>query len=194
MAKPMSLDIPLRGTRDYLWSGDILAALDRLAKTDAPQGYLRGVVIRKLLHREAEVHFSPHADASARFQLCNGHVSRNGWLIESAQLLKRRIAFDETPIRRATSVFPGHVRLPHPVAGYCIFEQLIVLGKELCAQIHPGNWFFTAFEAVQPVREEAALELILLQKILGRCTILELRQSGKAIGRLQSVLKQGTFQ
>ncbi len=184
------LDIPLRGAREYVQASDLFAALESLAKARFSAGaHLRKLALRKLFFHEIETHFEESDAATGTFEICEGQTVASGWLVETGRNIQRRIPYDETPVVNAAIVHPGRVLLREPVDGYTCCDQMLVLSKILGAQIRAGAWLFTMLELTNPFQEQLPLELILLQNILGRGLIAEVRQYGRAIGRTQLVLR-----
>jgi hypothetical protein len=188
-----TLDIPLRGGRDYVHSTDLFAALGRLAQEKlSPDAWLCKMVLRKPAVRQVEAHFAPHDSAFGTFELRSEGDVTAGWLVETKRDIERRISFDETPICSAAVARAGCVFLSAPVDGYTSFEQAIVLFKLLCKQIRAGEWRFTAIDLANRLRENLALELVLQQTILGRGVDAALRQNQQSIGRVQMILPRFT--
>jgi hypothetical protein len=184
----IALDIPFRGSRDYVHSTDLFAALTALAGTFAPGAYPQSLVLRRPARHQVEAHFSPHLDAFGTFALASPRRTAQGWLVERGSPITRRIAFDETAISTAAVAEPGQVFLTASVAGYSAFEQMIVLFKMLCAQSRAGAWLFTALELARPLRDGAALGLTRTQTVLDRLVEADLDQDGQPAGRARMVL------
>jgi len=184
-----TLDIPLRGMRDYVHSTDLHAALERLAKTQiSPDAWLSKLVLRKPAYHQVDSYFTPQDVAFGTFELRSEGRQIAGWLVESQCEITRRISFDEAPVREAATICAGRVFLPAPIGGYSSFEQAIVLLKLLCTQIRYGKWLFTAIDMGCRFQEQLPLELALRQKILDRGIVAELQQDQRTIGRAQMVL------
>jgi hypothetical protein len=179
-----SLDVPLRGEREYAHSTDIHAAIDKLAKSRfGPAAYLQKLVLRRPSFRQVSAQFHPAANAIGTFHIKGDDALYEGWLTETDAPISRRIAFDEAPIQRAALHDHNRVWQPHTVADYSVFEQAIVLLKILCAQIHPGTWAFTMIELAEPLEEGVALELSMQQSMLSRGIIAGLHQEGQMRGQ-----------
>ena len=188
----IALDVPFRGGRDYIHSTDLFAALDALAgKFLAPRAYLKNLTLRRQAHRQVAAHFLPRPDAFGSFALALPHQALEGWLVESSAPITRRIAFDETGILRAAVSEPGRIFLPAPVEGFNGFEQMIVLFKMLCAQIHPGAWLFTGIDLDRSLNGKASLAVSHTQTVLDRLVDATLDQDGVTVGRVRMVLAAG---
>jgi hypothetical protein len=183
------LDMPLRGRRDYVHSTDLFAALDGLAEMFlGPGAYLKTLNLRRRAHGQTTACFRPDSNAFGNFAFAAQGWIMEGWLVENALPIARRIEFDEEPIAEQAIEDPGCVCLRAPVPGYCAFEQLIVLLKMLCAQSHAGQWVFTAIDLDRPLSRQAALAVSRTQLILGRMVDAMLYQDGSPAGRMQMVL------
>jgi hypothetical protein len=188
----IALDIPLRGSRDYVHSTDLFAALDDLAgKFLAPRAYLKRLALRRQARRQVAAHFFPHPDAFGSFALALPHETLEGWLVESSAPITRRIVFDEMAISQAAVSEPGRVFLPAPIKGFSGFEQMIVLFKMLCAQSHPGTWLFTGIDLDRDLGGETSLAVRHAQTVLDRLVDAHLDQDGETVGRVRMVLAAG---
>ncbi len=188
----IALDIPFRGGRDFVHSTDLFAALDELAgKFLAPRAHLKNLTLRRQAHRQVAAHFLPHPDAFGSFALALPRQTLEGWLVERAAPITRSIAFDEAVISQAAVNEPGRVFLPAPVKGYSGFEQMIVLFKMLCAQIHPGRWMFVGIDLNRALGGETSLAVNRAQTVLGRLVDAYLDQDGETVGRVRMVLAMG---
>jgi hypothetical protein len=196
LARPIdssiALDIPFRGSRDYVHSTDLFAALDGLAeKFLAPRAHVKNLTLRRQARRQVAAHFLPHPGAFGSFALALPRQTLEGWLVETTAPITRRIAFDETAISRTAVSEPGHVFLPAPVKGYSGFEQMIVLFKMLCTQSHPSAWLFTGIDLDRSLGAEACLAVRRAQTVLDRLVDARLDQDGKTVGRVRMVLAKG---
>lgn len=188
----ITLDVPLRGNRNYVHSTDLFAALDDLAgRFLAPRAYLKNFTLRRQARRQVAVQFTPHPDAFGTFALALPHQTLEGWLVEGAGAITRRVSFDESAIARQAVVEPGRVFLTAPVKGYSGFEQLIVLFKMLCAQSSPGAWRFTELDLLRPIADETPLGVSRSQMVLNRLLDGVLDQDGRPLGRVRMVLAPG---
>ena len=188
-----TLDIPLRGRRDYVHSTDLFAALGRLAEAQlSSEAWLRKLVLRKAAFHQVEAHFTAKDSAFGTFELRNRDQTTAGWLVESDRSIERRIAFDEAPVRDAAIAQLGRVSLSTPIKGYTSFEQMIVLLKLLGAQLHAGAWLLTAIDLSTRFHEHLPLEVVLQQTILNRGADVQLCQNRQSIGRTQIVLSRLT--
>jgi hypothetical protein len=188
----IALDIPFRGGRDYVHSTDLFTALDGLEeKSLAPRAHVKNLTLRRRAQCQVSAHFLPHPDAFGSFALALPHQAVEGWLVESATPVTRRIAFDETAILRAAVSEPGRIFLPAPVEGFNGFEQMIVLFKMLCAQIHSGAWLFTGIDLDRPLDGKTSLAVSHTQTVLGRLVEATLDQDGETMGGVRMVLAAG---
>ena len=196
LARPIEssivLDIPFRGSRDYVHSTDLFAALDGLAGLFlAPRAHLKNLSLRRQAHRQVAAHFLPHPDSFGSFALALPHQTLEGWLVESPTPITRRIVFDELAISRAAVSEPGRVSLPAPVKGYSGFEQRIVLFKMLCVQCRPGAWLFTGIDLDRALDGEARLAVRRTQTVLDRMVNARVDQDGEVVGHARMVLAAG---
>ncbi len=183
------LDMPLRGRRDYVHSTDLFAALDGLAEVFlGPDAYLKTLNLRRRAHRQATACFRSDPNAFGTFTFAARERTMQGWLVENALPITRRIEFDEDAIAKLAISDRGCVCLRAPLQGYSAFEQLIVLFKMLCAQSHSGAWLFTAIDLDRPLSGEAALAVTRTQVVLGRMIDAMLYLDGGPAGRMQMVL------
>ena len=185
----VALDVPLRGSRDYVHSTDLFAALDELAEQFlGPDAHLKTLNLRRQAYRQVAAQFRPHINAFGTFCLAAQGGIVDGWLVEGSAPITHRVAFDEAAIARQAVSDRGRIFLPSPVRGYDPFEQLIVLFKMLCAQSHPGGWLFTAIDLDRPLSRHAALAVSRTQLVLGRMIDAMLYQDGSPSGRMQMVI------
>ncbi|HEY4076591.1 MAG TPA: hypothetical protein VGM26_06620 [Rhizomicrobium sp.] len=184
----VELDLPFRGTRNYIWSGDLMIALDALARKSAADGYLRKIVLRRMSQHGMEAHLSRPSDACGTFQLHKHGGVSDGWLVETTRPVERRIPFDEDPIWRAASRQPGMIAIPAALPGYDIFEQLIVLVKILANQIKPGRWVSSSVELAEHLPRNVALAVVLEQTMLGRGMRAAVCSGGRTVGWAEMVL------
>jgi hypothetical protein len=184
----VALDVPFRGNRDYVHSTDLFEALENHSRALSPGSYLKNLILRHPARRQVRAQFTPQRDAFGTFELALPHRVLPGWLMEDRSPIMRRVAFDEAAIAREAIVEPGRAFLSAPVNGYSGFEQMIVLLKMLCAQIHPGPWLFASVALDRSLTGQTSIEVRRSQTVLGRMIDARLHQGGRETGRAQMVL------
>ena len=186
----IALDIPYRGNRNYVQSSDLFAALERIARDRlSKDSYPQKLELRRLASCKVQASLAAHPSAFGTFEIRSGPAVTMGWLIETGQIIERRIPYDEAPVANVALVEPGRAFLAAPVHGYTALDQAVILVKILGAQLKVGRCFVAKLTCSKPFCEHQPVELNLLQTILGRSQIIAISQNLEPVARIQTVLQ-----
>lgn len=158
------LDIPFKGSRDYLHSTDMIEAIRAAVASCGVVMEDQRVVIgfRAFARHACTLAFGGPGERLARpdratafVQIGEGANQRLGWVVEGAEEVERRIPYDEDSICRQGVITERTIRLGQAV-GFRTVEIAVALTKHLHHTLFPEpgkRWMLTKLDLVNPFVE-----------------------------------------
>jgi hypothetical protein len=182
---------PLKGSRQYVHSTDLLAALESEACRRLGTGaWVRNLTIRRQAAHLVDAWFEPRGDALGSFRLQGPSQSLRGWLVESSRSFAWRVSYDEESLLDRVCDEGDVAVLPGPVDGFTRYEQMVALFKALATRQMPGPWVVAQFDFECPLPRLGPLEARYPRTIDGRLKFGVLSQKGSAIGAIRAILPE----
>jgi hypothetical protein len=182
-APSIRLQLPFKGSRDYLHSTDLFPALNGLVQEQfSPHAFVELLTIRRAVNHCVEVRFAPPSQSFGSFRIRRGEERIDGWLVETQESIHARIPYDDAPAVRAAKVEPGAARFDRPVEGQTPFEQLLVLMRLVSAQVAKRHWWLCQINLRSPFTAQFPLEFRSREQIFGRFLRGGIWQGGRLIG------------
>lgn len=178
-----SLDIPLRGNRDYLHSTDIFASLTELARQNIDlNAWVDSLVFRRPLRKCMCASFQFQDRASGTFRLRCGSLTVPGWLVEADKLILRRVAYDCGPLSAVMISNARSFRLTDPVPGFTAIEVIVNMMQKLAYKKMPGHWWLCELSLQRPLTSEYPIEVSTSREVGQQCLLFEIVQRNITIG------------
>ena len=182
---------PLKGTRNYVHSTDLLAALESEAcRRLGPGAWVRHLTIRRQATHLVEAWFEPRGDAFGAFRLQGPSQSLRGWLVESSRPVARRVQYAEESLLDSVRDEGDVAVLPGPVDGFTRYEQMVALFKALATRQVPGPWILAQIDLACPLPRLGPLEARYPRTVDGRLKFGVLSQNGAEIGAIRAILPE----
>jgi hypothetical protein len=182
------LDLPFKGTRDYLHGTDIFDALLRVS--GARDRVV--LILRRPMRHPVDVvpfHSMPNPTAyHAEFHYVAGRRTRTLVLREnSSRKVTHRIAYDENDVTAAAEITDGSLKCQIS-SSYSFIEHVVALNKVLLNSFSPAvsspRWLFARIELDTIPQAPKVLDLKLVASIGSRITKTELGADGCSLGHI----------
>lgn len=194
--RPIRLDLPFKGSRNYLRMADIYVELEQLARREfGGDSVVRSLTVRRPFVHDIELVFEQTAEAAGTFlvQTSAGQVA--GWLVESALPVSRRVPFDSSPLVAMAVVGEGTALMRGPMPGHRAMDVAVELMKRLTEQLpiakRVGQWWLCQLEMEEPLREICPIEARTRRVVGDRYLLIDLLQGGQRIGSARSIWAEG---
>lgn len=177
------LDLPFKGTRDYLHSTDIFPALDELARAKfGSDTLLETLILRKPIRHAILVSFTPQLSFSGSFRARHSSGFAVGWLGETKTPLLRRNPLDILALTETAEVDVGYARLEKRVPGCAILDQVVSLIKLVVAQTAEGRWWLSQIHFERHFTEISPIETRIRRNFNNRFLSFDILEAGDVIG------------
>ena len=177
------LDLPFKGTREYLRLADVFPAIVGLVcDRFGPQAYVDSLTIRRPLARRILVSFQPSDMFSGSFCVRRGSTSIPGWLEETEDPATHRIAYESSSVRAAAVSGTDFARILEPLPGHTEFDVLACLMKLVAGRLNQSFWWWCQLSLDTPLTEAYPIEVRIRYNLGGRCIVFDILQTGTAIG------------
>lgn len=189
------LDLPFKGSREYVHSTDLYPALMEVARERfGPQAWVDGLTIRRPFRCIIQVSFEPVEVSFGSFRIRNGNQSIAGWLLETDTLVTRRIPYDTSPLSAAAVSGPGYARLLEPLPGFPVLDVLVVLMKQVAAQVDRRQWWLCQLNLDAPLTAVYPIEVSIRNNVGGRCLVFHILQASIEVGTSRFMLEGTNLQ
>lgn len=194
MTLPHPLDLPFRGSRDYLQGADIYEKMLEEGKEIFPAGPLQ-IQFHTLLRRQPDMIWSqdsltewrnnPAYRGEAHFGPAKAGM--NVVLLESERPITQRKECNEKDVVAASQVDVASktATLPFPCCGTPM-EMVVFLNKQLHFQVLPQvkeKWLFVKLDLSEALPEGNEQLILVMKQVLGnRFTRTEILVDGKSFG------------
>jgi hypothetical protein len=183
MRENLILDLPFKGSREYLHSTDIIPALTEVAhERFGPQAWVDSLTIRRPFRRAIQVSFEPVEVSSGSFRIRNSSQYIRGWLLETDQPVTRRVPYDTTPLSAAAVSGSGYARILEALPGFTVLDVLVSLMKVVSAQVDRRHWWVCQLNLDAPLAEIFPVEVRIRNNLAGKFLVSDILQSGTVIG------------
>jgi hypothetical protein len=182
------LDLPFKGSRDYLHSTDILPALNELAHARCgAQAHVDSLTLRRPFTHAIRTSFESSAGASGSFRIRRGDECISGWLHETESPVTGRVSFDTSRLLAATISGQGFAKILEPQPGYSALEVVVTLMKAVSAQVNRRPWWVCQLNFDHPLTEVFPVEARIQHNLIGRFLVYEIVQAGMVIGSARGI-------
>lgn len=182
-----------KGSRNYIQGGDIFNALEQLFSE-----HDKHVLELSFRHFSGNqmvcVLDNPGETAKAEGKAVSDDGSSTPfWLVESAEPVTDRYAFDEDAITGHAKI-EGKIIEANATPAYSVIEQVIALTKALNYALAPeikGKWVFGQLRLLTPL-PKAVKRLRIRQKTLlaGRFSVQEIELDGVDVGQIRFITSE----
>lgn len=182
-----------KGNRDYIQGGDIFDELDAWFRQHDYS--VRELVFRDFARKQLRCVFRA-SESGVKAQgtaLDNQDNHMPFWLLETAEPVTERYAFDEEAITNQARI-TGQTIEADAVTGYSVIEQVIALTKKLNYALAPdinGKWVFGQLRLREALPTTVA-HLKILQKTMlaGRFSVQEVTLDDRVVGQIRFITSQ----
>jgi hypothetical protein len=160
MHEGIVLDLPFKGSRDYLRMADLFPAIQSVAQGQfGPSAQMSSLIIRRPLKRAVQASFQPVEGCAGSFRVRHDGESIAGWLVETDSPVAHRVPYDASSI--STAAFSGldFARILDPMPGFSPLDILISLAKIVGAQRTPRPWWLCQLNLDTPFTERFPIEV-----------------------------------
>jgi hypothetical protein len=183
------LDLPFKGTRDYLHSTDVLPALIELCHDRfGLQAHVESLTIRRPLGHAILVSFEPSDLSAGSFRVRHGSEITTGWLLETDRPVNGRNPIDVPSVSSSAVSGPGFARLLQPLPNCVIFDLIVGLMKLVLNQVTPGHWWLCQIHLDTPLTEAFPIEVRVRRHIGGQFLVFDIIQADRPIGSARAIL------
>jgi len=155
------LDMPFKGSRDYLHGTDMFNIVTKTLKDMFPTRAVEGsnffLNIHAIARHQCDMHLvenssdpetKPPGTIVAQFGVQSPEAGIQGWLTETGRPVERRVPYQEETIEAASSM-AGRSIVHAGKSPYTPVEVLVALTKVLHSALYPpsrGRWMLTKLE------------------------------------------------
>ncbi len=193
---PFTLDLPFKGSRNYLHSTNIFSALEKIGSENFDdETFLRSLTLRRQITHAILVVFERPPGAAGSFVIQTRTEQVMGWLVESDLPVSRGVPFDSSPLKAIAVVGDGTVLLDRPVAGHTLIDVVVGLMKKLTEQLPgaggSGQWWLCQLDLEGPLQEVYPIEVRIRRVVGDQCLLVDLMQGGQRIRSIRSIWAYG---
>ena len=188
------LDLPFRGSRNYLHSTDIYPALMELIR--APFGinsYVDSLTLRSPLAFRIQVTFEAPSVSSGSFRVRHGSECTLAWLVETEQPITHRNPSDLPDVTNCAISGPGFARLSEPPPRQAPLDLLVSLMKLVSSQVSQGHWWLCQINLDTPLIAIYPLEVRVHRNLGARCLVFNIMQQNQFTGSARFMLENANF-
>jgi hypothetical protein len=190
------LELPFKGSRDYLHSTNIFSALEKIGEDRFESGaFIRSLMLRRPMRRAILAVFERPADAAGSFVIQTRTEQVTGWLVESGLPVSRRVPFDSSPLSAMAVVGDGMVLVRSAVAGHTLIDVVVGLMKKLTEQLPvaagSGQWWLCQLDLEMPLREVYPIEVRIRRVVGDQRLLVDLVQGGERVGSARFIWAEG---
>lgn len=170
---PIPIEIPLKGTRNYLRGADFVGQAQSALQSALGSGYLSRLTFRRFTQKESVLLLGvPESDAAfadGLFTLADGSEA-NFHLAETENETDERVAFDEDRIV-GDATFALADQRAHVVfqSNHTMIDHIVALTKRLHYALAPdvqGKWVLVRLDFKQALPERAQRVSILVDRLV----------------------------
>jgi len=190
MRENLILDLPFKGSREYLHSTDLYPALMEVARESfGPQAWVHSLTIRRPFKRIIQVSFDPVEVSSGSFRIRNGGQDVPGWLLETDRLVTRRVPYDTSPLSAAAVSGSGCARILEALPGFPVLDVLVSLLKLVSDQVDRRHWLICQLNLDVQLAEIFPVGVRIRNNLAGKFLVYDILQSGTVIGSARGMLE-----
>jgi hypothetical protein len=183
------LDLPFKGSRDYLHSTDIFPGLTELVRNRfGSQAWVDSLCIRRPFRNSIFASFAESPSATGSFRVRHHSKTVPGWLIPTNRPVTRRVPFDASEVTASAIIGMGSAKILEPVPGFTEFEIFVALMRELARNVDPGQWWFCQLNLSTPLSDRCPMEVRICRTLGGRFLVYELLQANSCVGSARIML------
>jgi hypothetical protein len=177
------LDLPFKGSRDYLHSTDIYPALMELVREHiGSDAWVDALCLRRPFRNWVLASFENSVSATGSFRVRNQSVTIAGSLYETETPVTRGRPFDTSVVAASAEIESGSAKIVHPTPGVTPLEAFVVLMKRLASEVNAGQWWFCQMNLDAPLSDQYPLQVRITRNIGNNFLIYELSQANSPIG------------
>jgi hypothetical protein len=188
------LDLPFRGSRNYLHSTDIYPALMELIRAEfGVNAYVDSLTLRSPFACGIQVTFEAPSVSSGSFRVrCNSECTF-AWLVETQRPITLRNPSDLPSVTNCAISGPGFALVSEPPPRQAPLDILVSLMKLVSSQVSEGHWWLCQISLDTPLIAVYPLEVRIHRNLGGRCLVFNIMQQNQFIGSARFMLENAIF-
>jgi hypothetical protein len=188
------LDLPFRGSRNYLHSTDIYPALMKLIRAQfGINAYVDSLTLRSPFACGIQVTFDAPPLSSGSFRVRHGSEYTFAWLVETERPITHRNHSDLPAVTNCAISGPGFARLSEPPPRQAPLDLLVSLMKLVSSQVSQGHWWLCQISLDTPLIAVYPLEVRIHRNLGARCLVFNIMQHNQSIGSARFMLENANF-
>lgn len=188
------LDLPFKGSRNYLHSTDIYPALVELVREQiGSDAWVSSLCLRRPFRNRILASFENSDAATGSFGIRNESNTITGSLTETRMPVTRRIPFDSSVVTASALLGSDSAEILHPSPGLTPLETFMGLMKLLANEVNPGQWWLCQINLDALISHAYPLKVHVSRNVEGEFLVFQLIQAGSRIGSARSMFDRGTF-
>ena len=188
------LDLPFRGSRNYLHSTDIYPALMKLIRAQfGINAYVDSLTLRSPFACGIQVMFEAPSVSSGSFRVRCGSECTFAWLVETERPIRNRDSSDLPGVTNCAISGPGFARLLEQPPRQAPLDVLVSLMKLVSSQVSQGHWWLCQISLETPLIAVYPLEVRIHQNLGARCLVFNIMQQNQFIGSARFMLENAIF-